>query len=90
MNKLMNNLECGFITTHSKDAIVLVISAFKNINNNIIPIFNKYKIKGIKSLDFQDFCKAAEIMNKKAHLTSDGLEQIKQIKSNMNKGRVYI
>jgi hypothetical protein len=38
-------------------------------------------------LDFQDFCKVAELVNKKAHLTLKGLEEIKLIKSKMNKLR---
>jgi hypothetical protein len=40
-------------------------------------------------LDFNDFCKIADLMQNKSHLTPDGLEQIRQIKSGMNRGRVY-
>jgi hypothetical protein len=54
----------------------------------IIPFFKKYPIQGIKNLDFQDFCLAAELMKDKTHLTSEGLYQIKKIKSTMNSRRV--
>jgi hypothetical protein len=40
-------------------------------------------------LDFNDFCKIADFMKNKSHLTSEGLEQIRHIKSGMNRGRVY-
>ena len=35
----------------------------------MIPLFNEYKIEGIKSLDYLDFCKVAKLINNKAHLT---------------------
>jgi hypothetical protein len=46
----------------------------------MIPLFNKYKIIGVKLLDYLDFCLAAKLVNKKAHLTLEGLEEIKKIK----------
>ena len=54
----------------------------------IIPFFDKYPIIGMKALDFADWCKTAELMKNKAHLTPQGLEEIKKIKQGMNKGRV--
>ena len=40
-------------------------------------------------MDFEDFCKVAEIINKKEHLTEKGLNQIRQIKVGMNTGRKW-
>jgi len=42
---------------------------------------------GVKLLDYLDFCLAAELVNKKAHLTLEGIEEIRKIKSRMNKNR---
>jgi LAGLIDADG endonuclease len=79
-------LGCGNIIKYPKrSAIVLQISNFKDTYYKMIPLFNEYNIKGVKSLDFQDFCKAAELINKKAHLTITGLKKISKIKLNMNK-----
>jgi hypothetical protein len=36
-----------------------------------------------------DFCKASKIINNKSHLNEKGLEELKQIKSGMNSGRVH-
>jgi hypothetical protein len=90
MNKLKNFLECGHVNKHSKDAVVLIISNFKDIYDKIIPLFKKYHILGIKSLDFEDFCKVAEIKNNKNHLTLNGLNKIKKkkIKIGMNRNRI--
>jgi hypothetical protein len=65
MNKLKDLIHCGNIFKHSngKD-IIISISKFDTIYNKIIPLFNKYEIIGIKSLDYQDFCRTAEIIKK--------------------------
>jgi len=39
-------MECGYVNKHYKNAVVLIISNFKD------PLFKKYQILGIKSLDF--------------------------------------
>jgi len=49
--------------------------------------FDKYKIIGVKSEDYQDFKKVAQLMENKAHLTIEGLENIRRIKAKMNRGR---
>ena len=91
ISKLINILDYGFVTKHTKKKVItFVVYRFDNIYNKIIPFFNKYPILGIKSLDFKDFCKAAESMNKGTHLTLEGLEKIRNIKSNMNRGRVLV
>jgi len=64
-----------------------VIYKFSNIYDKIIPLFKEYSIQGIKLLDFQDFCQAAELIKKKSHLTSNGLEQVRTIKARMNLAR---
>jgi hypothetical protein len=66
-----------------------MVFKFEDINNKIIPLFNEYDIKGIKSLDFQDFCEAAKLINEKIHLTEQGLKKIILIKSKMNKARYF-
>jgi hypothetical protein len=87
INNLMNTLNCGAV---SKDdnAVVLTIYKIKDVYNKITSLFNEYKIRGVKSLDFQDFCKIAKLVNEKAHLIPAGLEEIQKIKLNMNKGRL--
>lgn len=44
-------------------------------------------IVGKKLEDFKDWCKVAEMIKAKEHLTSSGLSEIRDIKSGMNKGR---
>lgn len=73
INNLIKALDCGIINKRSnQDLVVLRITKFEDIYNKIIPFLKQYKIRGVKSLDFH--CKAAELMNKKIHLTLEGLE----------------
>lgn len=88
IHSLVNFFECGSITIGSKTPIVhYVVTKFSDITTKIIPFFNKYPIQGIKSLDYLNFGKAAEIIKSNNHLASSGLEQIKEIKSLMNRGK---
>ena len=88
IDNLMNTLKCGIVSkNYSNNMAILSIHKFKDIYNKMIPLFNEYNIKGVKSLDFQDFCKIAKLVDEKAHLTIAGLKEIRKIKLNMNKGR---
>lgn len=88
--KLANVLKCGNVYKHTKRGIVsLVISNFEDIYYEVIPMFKTYNVKGVKHLYFEDFCLAAEIIKKKDHEKSEGMEQIKLIKSRMNKRKIY-
>jgi hypothetical protein len=58
-----------------------------DLTEKLIPFFDTYPILGIKALDYADFKLAVNLIEKKAHLTKDGLEKIKKIQSGMNRGR---
>jgi hypothetical protein len=49
--------------------------------------FQKYSILGEKAQYFEDWKKVAEMIKSKEHLTNEGFEQIRKIKTRMNKGR---
>ena len=92
MNILKNTLECGVISKDSRtNHIILTISKYEDICTKIIPLFDKNdRIKGIKYLNFKDFCLIAKLMDQKLHLSPSGLEKILKIKHNMNKNRHII
>ena len=68
-------------------AVSLTIVNFMDITNKIIPFFNKYSLFGVKLYDYLDWCKIHKLMNEGSHLTMEGLNLIRNIKSGMNKGR---
>ncbi len=88
MNSIIQYLDCGNVYLNSKrNTIEFKVHKLRCILKKIIPFFDKYTIDGVKLLDYADFCRVASLMSDKTHLTSEGLEQIRLIKTNMNKGR---
>lgn len=88
METLPRYLNCGRYYPKSNSEVGdFVVSKLSDIIGKIIPFFEKYPILGVKCLDFKDFCKASELIKNKAHLTNLGLDQIKEIKAAMNRGR---
>ena len=71
------------------NTVVFVVYKFSDLYNKVIPLFNRYPLQGVKLLDFNDFCVIANLVKNKKHLTIEGVEKIKNIKSKMNSGRIY-
>jgi len=86
MKRLIEYLDCGNIYRH-KELIDLQVTKFSDLINKVIPFFDKFPILGVKYEDFSDFCKVADIMKVKGHLTASGLDQIRIIKAGMNRRR---
>jgi hypothetical protein len=86
MNCIKNTLACGNIVVDYKNCMAtFTVSKISDLFVKIIPFFSP--LQGSKNLDFMDFCKIANIMLNKSHLTTEGLEEIRQIKFGMNTGR---
>jgi hypothetical protein len=67
--------------------VTLTVSNFTDILETIIPFFDTYVINGDKHIDYINFCKIALLMKDKSHITEDGLNLIRKLKSNMNRIR---
>jgi hypothetical protein len=88
MKAFIEYLGCGHYYLKTKqDVGDFIVSGLSDITDKMIPFFEKYPIVGVKALDFSDFCKASKLMKDKAHLTQQGLENIRLIKAGMNRGR---
>jgi hypothetical protein len=79
-------LECGRVRVNAS-TVDFSVASFLDNHEKIIPFLSKYPIAGAKVLDYLDFCKVAELIKNKEHLTLEGLEKIQKIKSNMNRER---
>jgi len=73
-----------------KSAISLTIVDFTDITNIIIPFFNKNPIIGIKLYDYLDWSKIHNLITNRSHLTVEGINSIRKIKSGMNTGRNFV
>ena len=64
MELIREYLGCGHVY-ENRTWINLLVSKFDDITLNIIPFFKKYRIMGVKSIDFNDFCQVADMMKEK-------------------------
>ena len=89
MQKLINFFGCGRIRLRpSGEAVDFLVTKIKDLNDKVIPFFEKIPLQGLKSKNFADFNKAADILKIKGHLTNEGLEKIRQINDGMNSRRI--
>ena len=86
LQSLMPTLNCGRYISKSNYG-EFVVEKFTDIRDKIIPIFEKFKLHGIKTKNYEDFKKAAILIENKAHLTREGLDELKIIKGKMNRER---
>lgn len=87
MKSLIEYLGCGNTSLDSRGTIEFKVTNFSSIRDIIIPFFNKYRLQGNKNLDFSDFSEVVILMEKKSHLTKEGLDKIKIIQNRMNTNR---
>ena len=57
------------------------VSNFRDISEKVIPFFKRYPLQAKKSESFDKFCQAAEIIGRKEHLTKQGIEKIRNLKT---------
>jgi hypothetical protein len=77
----------GSISRDKRDnQAVFSVSSVKDLINVIIPHFDKYPLITQKRADFLLFKWIVEMINRKEHLTEEGLRKIASIKAAMNLG----
>lgn len=87
---LKNYLNCGKVyISNTQNDVRLKVEKFSDIYDIIIPFFEKYPLQSSKKKDFLDFCKVANLIKDKSHLTDEGLKMALEIKSGMNTGRKH-
>lgn len=88
MEKIVQYLGSGKVYKYkSQSAVSLSVVDFSVITNKLIPLFEANPIVGVKYLDYLDWCKIHKLMLNRSHLSVEGINLIREIKLNMNKGR---
>jgi hypothetical protein len=82
---IIASLGVGQIYKHGNNSIQLRVLSINDLQV-IIKHFDKYPLITQKLSDFLLFKKAIELINRKEHLTSEGLIQLVAIKASMNDG----
>ena len=75
---------------HRENILRFCIRNRMDILNKVIPFFKVYKLKTKKREDFEKFYKIIYMLEKKLHLTNDGLSSIAKIVENMNRRKFQL
>lgn len=67
-----------------KNVVQYIIADFSSIDEIIIPHFDTFELKGNKLPNYLIWKRIAGIIKTKAHLTSEGLEEISNLKEKLN------
>lgn len=79
MEGFVNYFNSGAVYENT-DHVTYLASKFSDIQEKLIPFFQKYPLQGYKLSNFDKFCRVGQLMKKKAHLTPEGIEEIINIK----------
>lgn len=86
--QLKKYLGCGRIQQRQDGLHMYVCSNPLSIQERIIPFFRKFILRSQqKKKNFSIFCQIAEKVFRKEHLTSQGLEEIIQLREGLNEGK---
>ena len=78
---------CGVVRSNHGDRMAYRVRNAAHLRSIIVPFFMKHPLKTKKRLDFQKFRKVLLKMEKGVHLHSEGVEEIRAIAKQMNRGR---
>ena len=78
---------CGVVRQNHGDRMAYRVRGVEHLVERIIPFFEKHPLKSKKHLDFLKFRNVLILMQRNEHLTPDGIAKIRQIASEMNRGR---
>lgn len=76
----------GVVRSNHGDRMAYRVRDKSQLLKNIVPFFIKHPLKTKKRLDFEKFKRVLGMMEAGDHLTLEGIEKIKKIASQMNRG----
>lgn len=76
---------CGVVRTNHGDRMAYRVRGIDHLLQIIIPFFMKHSLKTKKNVEFKKFRQVLLLMEQEKHLTHDGIEEIRQITSQMNR-----
>jgi len=83
LHGLKDFFKCGSVKINRKDHIstryMWRTRNLTDFNNAIIPFFEKHKLKTKRRLEFEKIREVCRMLNKKEHLTEEGLTAIRKI-----------
>jgi hypothetical protein len=77
---------CGVVRTNHGDRMAFRVRGKEHLLQRVVPFFVEHPLKSKKRVDFEKFRRVLLKMEAGDHLTANGVEEIRQIASQMNRG----
>ena len=77
---------CGVVRTSHAERMAYRVRSLDHLKQRIVPFFDQHPLKSKKRVDFLKFRKILQLMTMGEHLTTGGVEKIREIASTMNTG----
>ena len=77
---------CGVVRTNHADRLAYRVRSKEHLLKCVVPFFVKHPLKSRKRVDFEKFRRVLLMMEAGDHLTGAGVEAIRRIASQMNRG----
>ena len=87
LHALKAHFDCGVVRKNHGDRLAYRVRGQKHLLERIIPFFVEHPLKTKKHVDFEKFRKVLLMMKAGEHLTPDGIERIRAVARQMNRGR---
>jgi len=79
--------DCGVIRKNHDNRLAYRVRDTEHLLQRIVPFFIQYPLRSVKRIDFEKFRSVLLIMESGDHLTVEGVERIRRIAAQMNRGR---
>lgn len=77
---------CGVVRKNHGDRMAYRVRSKQHLLEHIVPFFVKHPLKTKKNVDFKKFRRILLMMDADVHLTCEGVEEIRKIRDQMNRG----
>jgi LAGLIDADG endonuclease len=78
---------CGVVRVNHDERMAYRVRGLEHLTQRIAPFFMQHSLKTSKNIDFLKFRDVLLMMEKRIHLTADGVSEIRRIAQQMNRGR---
>jgi hypothetical protein len=86
LHALKAHFGCGVVRKNHGDRMAYRVRGMEHLLQLVIPFFEKHPLKTKKRQDFAKFRRILLLMEAGGHLTREGVEEIRRIASQMNRG----
>ena len=88
LHALKAYFQCGVVRTNHGERMAYRVRSKEHLLEKVIPFFMKHQLKSKKRQDFLKFRRVVMMMEAGVHLTAEGIEEIREIAGQMNRGQL--